>query len=211
MSKLILVGGGGHSKVILNIIKRDYPDFLIEGYVANYPSENHPLGIDLPYLGKDLNDSFDPSKYLLVMAIGQVDTGKERQKLIEALLAKGYRFLSLISKRSVIARGVKVGQGTVIFDNVVVNVDSVIGSFCILNTGCIVEHDCRIGDFVHIGPGVVLSGGVNIGNNCFLGAGSVVKHYTNICGEVIVGAGGVVVKNIDQSGVFVGVPVKKIK
>lgn len=206
MGKLILVGGGGHSKVILNILRRDYPDFLIEGYIADQPSE-----LNLTYLGKNLNDRFNPKEYLLVMAIGQVDIGKWRQKTVESFLSKGYRFLSLISKRAIVAEDVKIGQGTVIFDNVVVNVNSIVGDFCILNTGCIVEHDCRVGNFVHIGPGSILSGGVSIGDNCFLGAGSVVKHYTRICNEVIVGAGGVVVKDIDHAGVFVGVPAKKLR
>lgn len=204
MKKVVIIGGGGHCKVILNILTRDYPYYKIVGYIDKQKKQ-----IDLPYLGSEENlNDFDPRKYWLVIGIGQTDQGKEREKLIKSLIQRGFRFLTIISKNSIIASSSKIGEGTVILDNVIINVDSIIGKFCILNTGCIVEHDCAIGDFVHLAPRVTLSGGVKIGNNCFIGAGAVVKHYTTICSEVIIGAGAVVVKNIDIPGIYVGIPAK---
>ncbi|MEN3014551.1 MAG: acetyltransferase [bacterium] len=205
--KVILIGGGGHSKVILYIIKRDYPEWFVFGYISQQET-----GIDIKYLGTEQDIyKFDPKEFCLVMAIGQVDLGYSRREIVQKLTSRGYSFLTVISRYSIIASGVRIGRGTVVMDKVLVNVDSYIGDFCILNSGCIVEHDCKIGDFVHIAPGAVLSGGVKVGDHCFIGAGSVVKHYTSICDNVIVGAGGVVNKDIIDQGTYVGVPVRKIK
>jgi len=204
MTKVILVGGGGHSKVVLNILRRDYPSLQIVGYV-----DREKRNLDIEYLGKE--ETLESSKwkgFKLVMGIGQVDIGKEREKLINYFLSLGYEFLTVISKNSIIASSSQVGEGSVVLDKVVINVDSFIGRFCILNTGCIVEHDCFVGDFVHLAPGVILSGGVRIGRNSFVGAGAIVKHYVSICDEVVIGAGGVVVRDITEKGVYVGIPAK---
>ncbi len=207
MEKIIIIGGGGHSKVIQNIIRRDYKEYEIIGYV-----DQQNKNLNIPYLGKEnAVFNFDNKNFKLVIGIGQIDEGIKRKELIKTFLEKGYNFLTIVSKKAIIADSSIIGEGTVVFDNVVVNVDCKIGDFCILNTGCIVEHDCYIGNFVHLSPGVVLSGGVKIGDNCFLGSGSVVKHYTTICDNVIIGAGSVVVKNITEKGTFVGIPAKKIK
>jgi len=50
-----------------------------------------------------------------------------------------------------------------------------------------------------------------IGDNVQIGAGSVVLPGINICNNVIVGAGSVVTKNIIDSGIYVGIPARKIK
>lgn len=205
--RLVIIGGGGHSKVITNIIKRDYPEYEIIGYIDKQKRE-----LELVYLGDvDNLDNFNFNDIELVLAIGQVDMGKDRKLLVDSLKEKGFKFFTLISKNSIVSRDSIIGEGSVVLDNVVVNVSCKIGRFCILNTSSVVEHDCVIGDFVHLAPGVILSGGVSIEDHCFLGAGSIVKHYTKICSGVILGAGSVVVKDITESGTFVGIPAKKIK
>ena len=47
-----------------------------------------------------------------------------------------------------------------------------------------------------------------IGDNVFLGAGTTVKDGVEICSDVVVGAGSCVVKNIEQSGIYIGIPAK---
>ncbi len=51
---------------------------------------------------------------------------------------------------------------------------------------------------------------MKVGNGTWIGAGAVVSNNVSICGEVTVGAGAVVVKDITESGTYVGVPARKI-
>ena len=76
---------------------------------------------------------------------------------------------------------------------------------------CTIGHDVVIDSFVTIYPGVNISGCVKIGHGSELGTGSKVIQGIEIGNKIIIGAGGVVIKNITQSGTYVGIPVKKVK
>ena len=94
--------------------------------------------------------------------------------------------------------------------SVVINTSSKVGKGCILNTSSSVDHDNLIRDYVHISPGARTGGNVNIGNGTWLGIGSLVSNNVNICSGCILGAGSVTVKDLEESGTYVGVPVRKI-
>ena len=53
-------------------------------------------------------------------------------------------------------------------------------------------------------------GKVTIGNNVFIGAGTIVLYNVCIADNVIIGAGSVVSHDLKQSGVYVGVPAKRV-
>ena len=94
---------------------------------------------------------------------------------------------------------------------VVINPGAQIGKGCIINTSSSVDHDCQIEDYVHISVGAHLSGTIEVGERTWIGAGATVSNNVNICGGCTIGAGAVVVKDITESGTYVGVPAKKIR
>lgn len=93
---------------------------------------------------------------------------------------------------------------------VIINSCTKIGKGCIINTAATIDHDNMIEDYVHISPGVHLAGTVKIGQGSWLGIGSVVSNNVNIISGCNVGAGAVVVKSINEPGVYVGVPVRRV-
>lgn len=104
-----------------------------------------------------------------------------------------------------------IGTGTIIVPSVILTTDVVIGKHCLINLLCTIGHDVFIGDFVTINPGVNISGGVRIGNSVNIGSNAVIRDKITVCDNVTIGAGSVVVKDITESGVYVGNPAKKIK
>ncbi len=209
MENIIIIGGGGHAKVVISILKK-LRTYNILGF-SELESSNPILGIE--YLG---NDNFVINKYKnsstnIALGIGQIKTTKLREKLVSKYLDSGFIFPAIVSPTAIINEAVDVGNGTVVMDNVVINTCSKIGNYSIINTSSIVEHDCNIGDFVHVAPGVTLSGEVNINSNTFVGAGSTVANAVSITENCIIGAGSFVRKDIPQSGLYVGNPVKKYK
>ena len=95
--------------------------------------------------------------------------------------------------------------------NAVINPFAKVGKHCIINTACVVEHDNQIADYVHISPGAVLAGTVSVGELTHIGAKAVVRNNISITSECVVGAGAAVVKEIDEKGVYAGVPARRIK
>ena len=198
MNKLIIVGAGGHGKVIADIaLKTGYTNICFVDDSAG----GEVLG--LPIIGKisdlsKLNDSATD----FVIAIGN---NKVRQAIAETY---DVNWITLVHPSAQIAIDVTIDNGTVIMAGAVVNPSTKIGKHCIINTGAIVEHDNVIEDYVHVSPNVALGGTVRIGSLTHVGIGATIKNVITICPDCVIGAGAVVVKNIEKRGTYVGVPAK---
>lgn len=104
-----------------------------------------------------------------------------------------------------------IDTGSIICPGTIMTTNVKIGRHVIVNLNVTIGHDCNIGDFTTISPGVNISGNVNIGKLCYIGSNAVIREKINICDNVIIGAGSVVIKDITESGTYVGNPAKKIK
>jgi sugar O-acyltransferase (sialic acid O-acetyltransferase NeuD family) len=212
MDEIIIIGGGGHAKVIISIIKRDYSrQFKIIGY-TDFESKNELLGVK--YLGFDSSiDSFllkANNTLNAIIGIGFIKPSASRTVLYNSYKKK-LNFPSIISANSSINEDCSIGNGTVIMDGVVINSSTRIGECSIINTSTSIDHDCEIGDFTHIAPGCTLSGGVKIGNNCMVGVGTTIIQGISIVENVTIGAASLVSKSITLPGTYVGFPLRKIK
>ena len=200
--KLIIIGASGHGKVCADIaLKMNKWDEIV--FLDDNPQVKSVLGL------KVIGNTSDTIKYLencdFIVGIGNNDV---RKKLFEDLEKSGANIPNLIHPSAIIGKDVVINNGTVIMPGAIINCSTTIGKGCIINTGATIDHDSVIGDFVHISPGTHLAGSVKIGNNSWIGIGSVVSNNITICCRCIIGAGGVVVNDIEESGVYVGIPVK---
>ncbi len=198
MNKLVLIGGGGHCKSVLDTIIRSkkYDDIVIVD--PNIPVEKTILGkkvVGSDVILKDLkmqgfNDAF--------VTVGNIDNCLLRIKLANIAAKLGFHFPVIIDPSAVVSSSANIGEGTFVGKLCVINADTVIGSHCIINTGAIVEHDSRIGNFVHTSVGSVLCGGCHIGDESFIGANSTVIQEIRIGKKVVIGANSTILKNVDD-------------
>ena len=210
MDPIVVIGGGGHAKVVLSILHK-LGKYKILGY-TDLKDNGALLGTD--YLGSDQELTSlvaDRIKLNAVLAIGQVGLGKVRQGLQTRLQSLSLTFRSIVSPDAVVNEEVRVGAGVTVMDGVIINSGASIGEGAIVNTNSIVEHDVRIGDWVHIAPGVTISGGVTIGCFSMIGAGATVIEGRQIASECIVGAGAIVVHDLTEPGVYIGSPARRIR
>lgn len=195
MNRLIIVGAGGHGKVIAdNAIKNGYTDI---SFVDDNTTDSC-MGFHIVGTCADI-ERFNDGNTDFIIGIGN--------NAVRAIIAKSHEvnWVSLIHPSAQIATNVSIGKGTVIMAGAVVNACAIIGKHCIINTSAIVEHDNIIGDYVHISPGVKLSGTVTIGERTWIGTGTSVINNIDICEEVIVGVGSVVIKDIKNKGTYFGI------
>lgn len=208
MEKILLVGAGGHCKVIISIIKKN-DNFEIYGISDEKETllGQKILDYTISFSEKNWSDINLYCKNALV-AFGNTDIPYQRKKIFKKLKNNNFKLPIIISKDSIIADDVKIGEGTVVMPGVIINAGTVIGKNCIINTGCIIDHDCNIGDHTHIAPGVTCSGGVLIDKLCHIGTGATIIQTITIGSETLVAAGAVVVKNIAKKSRVKGVPAK---
>ncbi len=204
-NKIVVVGGGGHAKVIISILIK-LKKFKIIGYTDKVNTGNI-LGFN--YLGNDdiLGDLYNKKKLRnAAIGIGQLQNVHSRRIIVNRLIKIGFEIPPIISPKAIINKNVTIGDGTVIMDGVVINTGTEIQKYCIINTNSSVDHDCKIGDFVHIAPGVTICGGVQIGMNTIVGAGTSIIQNRIICENSIIGAGAVVINNCLKPGTYMGIP-----
>jgi len=208
--KIILIGGGGHCKVVISILKK-LDTFEIVSIVDNYKSESFISGIKIIGTDDDLKDIYKSGVHNALITVGSVKDNTKRYKLFNMVKEIGFKFPVIISHKAVVDESVKIEEGSVIMPGGIINIDSSIGKNCIINTSAIIEHDCAIGDHCHIAPGVHISGAVNIGKLSFIGIGAIIIQGIKIGKNVIIGAGSVVIKDIPDNVIAVGNPAKIIK
>lgn len=209
MAEMIVLGAGGHGKVVISLLKK-LPHRLL-GYVD--PLERGTvLGVER--LGDDgvLPGLLErhPGCHAAI-GVGRVEAASRLgYRLLARLEAMGFALPPAVSPDALINEEVVLGAGTVVCDGAIVNSGATIGRGCILNTHCTIEHDCRLGENVHIAPGAVLSGGAILGDHCMVGAGACIIQGVRVAADCTIGAGAVVVRNIEESGVYVGNPARKL-
>ena len=204
--KVVIIGAGGHAKVIADIIEKSGDE------IVGFLDDNKEIGTTIineyKVLG-DLNNRFTMAvtkeNLEFIIAIGD---NKKREEISHS---PNLKFYTAIHPSAQIGLDVRIEEGTVIMANSCINSSAKIGKHCIINTGAIIEHDNIIEDYVHISPNATLGGTVKIGESTHVGIGSIVKNNITICKNCTIGAGAVVVKNILEEGTYVGVPARERK
>lgn len=198
MEKLIIIGAGGHGRVVSETAK-------LNGYkeIDFLDDTDKQTAV-----GKvsDFTKYIDEADFIVAIGNNTV-----RMKIQSDLKKNGANIASLIHPNAIVSQSVSIGKGTVVMAGAVINAGAAIGDGAIINTCASVDHDCRIGNFTHISVGARICGTVAIGNCTWIGAGTTVINNIKICDECLIGAGAVVIENIDKNGAYVGVPIRKIK
>ncbi len=170
---------------------------------------------DQPKINEVLEDEFSPDgEFHAYIAIGSPTL---RKKIAENLIKKfsgRVKFPKLIHPSSRIM-GLKtdkfVGEGSIICANCVITSDVKIGSFSQINLQCTVGHNTELGNYFTSAPGVNISGSCKIQDNVYFGTNSCVREKVYITSNVTIGCGAAVVSSIKESGIYAGVPARRIK
>ena len=188
MNKLILVGGGGHCKSCIDVVEQAC-EYEITG-VLDVPEKvgQKILGYEIIGSDDDIEKYAKQDVYFLI-SVGQIESADLRKKLFEKVIKAGGKLATVISPRAYVSKYSKIGEGTIVMHDALVNAGAEIGKNCILNTKCLVEHDCVVEDNVHIAVGAVLSGGVKVSAESFIGANSTVVQYKEIAPISFIKAG----------------------
>lgn len=195
-SRLVIFGCGGHGKAVLDVVLHngDFSDIV---FVDHNAKDSEDI------LGFPILKEYSVNDEKVFIAVG--DNAKRT-----ALCEKYYENLtSVVSNNAYIGRNVKIGKGVFIGHHAHVGILSVVEDFVIVNTSASADHECRLKRGCFIAPNSTLCGKVTVGELSFVGAGSVVKEKIQIGTKVIVGGGAVVVKNLEQEGIYFGIPAKK--
>ncbi len=192
-SKVIIYGGGGLSKMIIESV-RVLGCYQIVGII----DDGIPKGTDVigsPVLGGSemLPDLVKDGVRLAVNSVGGIGDYKKRLNVFQELAEAGFvcppivhptahvdpsaRLEAgvLILAQSYISGNAVVGMGSLINNTVVVSHDCVLGVCTSLSPGAMTAGEVIIDDFTQVGMNATINIGVHVGRECLIGNGATVK------------------------------------
>ena len=207
MNGLLIIGAGGHGKVVAEAAES------MGGYTPLAFADDRMTELDgklrWPVITRtgetaDLLESYPAA----TVAIGHAVT---RLGFLQRLAAQGFEIPVLRHSSCWVSPSAQIDAGTVVFAGALIQADARIGRGVIVNTSASIDHDCVLADGVHVCPGAHLGGNVTVGEGSWLGIGCSVKHGVHIGCGVTVGAGAAVVKDVADGQTVVGCPARPIR
>ena len=189
MQEILLIGGGGHCKAVIDVIENEGV-FKITGIVDKKEFiGSKVLGYEVIGCDDDLEALSQKYKYALI-TVGQIMSNSVRVKLYGTLKELGYILPTIVSPFAYVSKHSNLSEGTVVMHHALVNANSSVGVNCIINTKALIEHDAIIKNHCHVSTGAIINGGTIVEENTFVGSNSVSKELIII--KSFVKAGSVV-------------------
>lgn len=208
MNDIYIVGASGFGREVAWLIE-ELGTWNIAGFIDGNESIQNTIINNIPVIGNtdfllDMKDNIN-----VVIAIGNPYI---REKIVQKLISKEtICFPNIIAKDVRISKYVKMGIGNIICTGTILTTNILLGNFNHINLDCTVGHDVVLNDYITVYPSVNISGNVNIDDYSELGTGSKIIQGKTLAKSVVLGAGAVVVKNLEESGTYIGIPVRRIR
>lgn len=201
----IILGAGGHARVIVDVARVSRPDLTLAGVVDDaVPAPSDVLGVPVVGSSAHLAEARERGVRHALLGVGAVTNNALRKTLYEKLRAHDLAVPALVHPKAAVERSATVGAGCQIFAGAVVGSAADLGENVIVNSGVVVSHDCRIGAHVHLTPGAILAGGVTIGEGSVIGMGVTVYLGVSIGAGVTITNGVHVFHDVPDGAVVRG-------
>lgn len=200
-NSIVIVGGGGHAKTCIDIIKQNNEYNIIGIVDTKIDPGSDIMGIKVIGDNSVLQDLRDDEVLYAVNGVGSVSDPKIRQKVYQLLKDMGFKLPNIIHPSAVIEPSAKYGEGNQFMMGCSVGSDTVINNNCLINSGAIVSHDSMLHSHCHIAPGAILAGSVDIGNSSLIGMGSTIYIGVKVGKEAIIYNGINVFNDIDDMSI----------
>jgi sugar O-acyltransferase (sialic acid O-acetyltransferase NeuD family) len=192
--KKALIGAGGHAREVMVQMSLELTCFVDDKYVT-HNTNTVPLSL------------FNPKEYIVMVAIAN---SKDRHDIIQRLPKETKYFTWIHPTALIMDNNVEIGEGSFIGAYSILTTNIKIGKHAILNRSNHIGHDCEIGDYFSAMPGAIVSGNVKIYDLVYMGSNSSIREKISVHSLSTIGMNSAVVKNIEKSGVYGGVPAKNI-
>jgi sugar O-acyltransferase (sialic acid O-acetyltransferase NeuD family) len=209
MAGLLLLGAGGHARVVAEtaLATGRFSRIAFLDDRCTGPAQL-PEQLGWPVIGP-FSAALDPEVRLqFPAALVAIGNAAVRLQWLPRLVAAGYELPIVVHLTAWVSPSARLGFGSVVFAQAAIQAQAVIGSGAILNTACSVDHDAQLGDGVHICPGAHVAGEVQVGDRSWIGIGASVIQQIRIGADVTVGAGAAVVRDLPDGVTAVGVPAR---
>ena len=211
MKNIIIFGASGHGGVVLDCVEKE-GKYNVIGFLDSFKKRGGKhCGYEI--LGNESNLPYIMDKYNVSGGIVAIGDNWVRKVLVERILeiAPDFVFVSTIHPKATIGRSVEIGKGVVIMPGVILNSNSYVGDFCILNTSSSLDHDGTMCQYSSLAPRVCVGGNFSLGQFSAICLGAHIIENISIGEHTVVGAGSLVIRDIKDHVLSYGSPAQVIR
>lgn len=169
-----------------------FDDLLFEQQAENsFPFKNYS------------NDEFKDYSFYICLGYRHLAL---KNSIITELLHKGRTLPSFIHPTVYVATDCKIEAACVLYPNSTIDMEVKLEQGVLLNNAVVISHNAVIGSCAYLSPGIVISGNVTIGKNTFIGSGSVFSNNISIGENSVIGVGSVLTHSIPDYSNGIGNP-----
>lgn len=197
---LVLLGAGGHGKVVLDAHLAARPGARVRVYDDDTAKQG------LLFCGVEIETPIAPYERFRCACHVTIGGNSTRRRIALALEDAGSALFTVVHPNSIVSSRAVIERGSFIGAGAIVGPEAHVGAGAIVNHGAVVDHECSVGDWSHVAAGAVLGGAVRVGEACLIGSGAVVLPGVDIGDGAVLGAGAVITRNVAAGATVVGIP-----
>ena len=192
MIRLLLIGGGGHCRSCIDVIRMTN-QYQIVGIIDVKEKVGQQLdGVNIIGTDDEL-EKFLPEIDQVLITVGKLGRSEIRKRIYMGVQRLDGKFATVVSPRSHISSTANVAIGTIIMHDVCIDASVKVAENCIINTKALLAHDAVVGSHTHIATRATLNGAAEVGRNVFVGSHAVISNHCSVGDNAVIG-GGVIVK-----------------
>lgn len=208
LKDIVIIGAGGvgrETALIIEDINEVNQQWNLIGFVDDGKEENEIIN-GYKVLGK-LQYLKDYSKEVYVVcAIANYNVKK---MIVEQLKEnKNIKFATLIHPSTKLNSTVFIGEGCIVYQNVIITANITIGDHVIISPKAGIGHDSVIENYCSLLWNVNISGNVRLNEGVLVGSGATIIQGLSVGEGSTVGAGAVVIRDIQSNITAVGNPTR---
>lgn len=209
LKDIVIIGAGGvgrETALIIEDINKVNKEWSLLGFVDDniHIQGSNINGYDV--LGNlEFLENYNKEVYI-VCAIANY---KIKKNIIEKLKKNSnIKYATLIHPSTKINGTVEIGEGCIVYQNVVLTANICIGDHVIISPRCGIGHDARVENYCSLLWNVSVSGNVLLKEGVLLGSASTVIQGLTVGEGCTIGAGTVVIRDIQDNVTAVGNPAR---
>lgn len=205
MNRLAIIGAGDLGELIAHHAHND-KHYEVVGFYDDFKDSDASVS-KFKVLGKlnNIEKDFNDGIFDCLM----VGIGYKFMVFRKNIFQKYYTripFGNVIHTSSYIDSSVILGEGIFILPGCTIDKDVILGNNVLVNTAAIIAHDSEIRAHSFISPAANIAGKTIIDECCIIGINATIIDNLRIAPFTQIAGGSVVIKSIDISGLYAGIP-----
>jgi len=211
MQNVIIFGASGHGSVVLDCLEKE-GKYNVVGFVDSFKQKGTSIN-GYQVLGSEIDLPFLIDRFNIVGGIVAIGDNWIRKLIVDKIfkIVPDFSFINTIHPKAILGKDVLLGCGNVFMPGAIVNANSIVHDFCIINTNSSLGHDGIMDSYSSLAPSVCTGGNLKLGRFSAVSLGVNIINGIEIGQHTVIGAGSLVVDHFGDNVLAYGSPARIVR